>query len=126
MESAWYARVSTTRQQPQQTIAPQLRRLRDYVTTHPDWHVAAEPIYRDDGYSGAQRNRPGLARLRDWAAMAAFACVLITAPARFARNDVHQMLLVDALPRRGGRVDCIERPMRAAPPIHGCCQCALP
>jgi hypothetical protein len=49
MEIALYARVSTTRQQQQQTIEHQLRRLRDYVVTHPDWHVADEHIYRDEG-----------------------------------------------------------------------------
>jgi GrpB-like predicted nucleotidyltransferase (UPF0157 family) len=49
MEVALYARVSTTRQQQHQTIAQQLSRLRDDVTTHPDWSVADEHIYRDDG-----------------------------------------------------------------------------
>ena len=44
MEVALYTRVSTPRQQQQQTIEQQLRRLRDYVTTHPDWHVADEHI----------------------------------------------------------------------------------
>jgi len=37
MEVALYARVSTTRQQQPQTIEQQLRRLRAYVATHPDW-----------------------------------------------------------------------------------------
>ena len=82
MEVALYARVSTTRQHQHQTIEQQLSRLRDDVTTHPDWSVADEHIYRDDGYSGAKLNRPGLDRLRDRAAMAAFECVLITAPDR--------------------------------------------
>jgi site-specific DNA recombinase len=94
MEVALYVRVSTTRQQQHQTIDQQLSRLHDYVATHPDWYVADEHIYRDDGYSGATLKRPGLDRLRDRAAMAAFACVLITAPDRLARNYVHQMLLV--------------------------------
>jgi site-specific DNA recombinase len=82
MEVALYARVSTPRQQQQQTIEHQLRRLCDHVATHPEWHVAEEHISRDEGYSGAQLNRPGLDRLRDRAAMAAFECVLITAPDR--------------------------------------------
>jgi site-specific DNA recombinase len=86
MEVALYARVSTPRQQQQQTIEHQLSRLRDYGGTHPEWHIADEHISRDEGYSGAKLNRPGLDRLRDRAAMAAFACVLITAPDRFARN----------------------------------------
>ena len=86
MEVALYARVSTTRQQQHQTIEQPLSRLRAYVATHPDWSVADEHIYRDDGSSGATRTRPGLDRLRDRAAMAAFECVLITAPDRLARN----------------------------------------
>jgi len=92
MEVALYARVSTTRQQQHQTIEQPLSRLRAYVATHPDWSVADEHIYRDDGYSGATLKRPGLDRLRDRVAMAAVEGVLITAPERFARNDVHQML----------------------------------
>jgi len=115
MEVAFYVRVSTSRQQQQQTIDQQLSRLRDYVVTHPDWHVAEEHIYRDDGYSGATLNRPGLDRLRDRAAMAAFECILITAPDRLARNYVHQMLLVDELTQRGCRVEFVERPMSDDP-----------
>ena len=115
MEVALYARVSTTRQQQHQTIEQQLSRLRDYVATHPDWSVADEHIYRDDGYSGATLKRPGLDRLRDRVAMAAVECVLITAPDRLARNYVHQMLLVDELTQRGCRVELVERPMRDDP-----------
>jgi site-specific DNA recombinase len=118
MEVALYVRVSTTRQQQHQTIEQQLSRLRDYVVTHPDWYVADEHIYRDDGYSGATLRRPGLDRLRDRAAMAAFECVLITAPDRLARNYVHQMLLVDELTQRGCRVEFVERPMNDDPHDH--------
>jgi site-specific DNA recombinase len=115
MEVALYVRGSTSRQQQQQTIDQQLSRLRDYVATHPDWYVAEEHIYRDDGYSGATLNRPGLDRLRDRAAMAAFECILSTAPDRLARNYVHQMLLVDELTQRGCRVEFVERPMSDDP-----------
>jgi site-specific DNA recombinase len=115
MAVALYARVSTPRQQQQQTIEHQLRRLRDYVATPPEWHIADEHIYRDDAYSGAKLNRPGLDCLRDRAAMAAFACVVITAPDRLARNYVHQMLLVDERTQRGCRVEFVERPMSDDP-----------
>jgi site-specific DNA recombinase len=54
MEVALYVRVSTSRQQQQQTIEQQLSRLRDYVATQPEWRIADEHIYRDDGYSGGQ------------------------------------------------------------------------
>jgi site-specific DNA recombinase len=115
MEVALYARVSTTRQPQHQTIEQQRSRLRAYVATHPDWYGADEHIYRDDGYSGATLKRPGLDRLRDRVAMAAVDCVLLTAPDRLARNDVHQMLLVDELTQRGCRVECVERPMSDDP-----------
>jgi len=86
MEVALSVRVSTSRQQQQQTIEQQLSRLHDYVAARPDWHVAEEPIYRDDGYSGATLKRPGLDRLRDRAALAAVDCVVMPAPDRLARH----------------------------------------
>lgn len=115
MEVALYARVSTPRPQQPQTIDQQRSRLRDYVTTQPDGHVADEHIYCADGYSGATLKRPGRDRLRDRVALAALECVLITAPDRLARNYVHQMLLVDELTQRGCRVEFVERPMRNDP-----------
>ena len=63
-----------------QTIEQQLARLQEYVAMQPDWHVAEEHIYRDDGYSGATLKRPGLDRLRDRAALAAFEQVLHHGP----------------------------------------------
>jgi site-specific DNA recombinase len=62
MEVALYVRVSTNRQQQQQTIEQQYARLREHILKQPDWHLADEHIYRDDGYSGAKLNRPGLDR----------------------------------------------------------------
>src|SRR6266511_758269 len=101
MNVAIYARVSTPRQQQAQTIDQQLERLHAHVAGQPDWHLADEHIYRDDGYSGAQLNRPGLDRLRDHAAFAAFELVLITAPDRLARSFVHQVVLIDELAKHG-------------------------
>jgi site-specific DNA recombinase len=115
MEVALYVRVSTTRQQQTQTIEQPMARLREHLATHPDWHLAEEHIYRDDGYSGAKLNRPGLDRLRDRAAMAGFEWILITAPDRLARNYVHQMLLIDELAQRGCQVEFLERPMSQDP-----------
>jgi site-specific DNA recombinase len=115
MEVALYVRVSTTRQQQQQTIEQQLDRLQAHVAAHTDWHLAEEHIYRDDGYSGAKLNRPGLDRLRDRAALAAFELVVMTAPDRLARNDVHPMLLLDELAQRGCQVEFLERPMSQDP-----------
>jgi site-specific DNA recombinase len=115
MEIALYARVSTSHQQQTQTIDQQLDRLRVHVVQQEDWHLAEEHIYRDDGFSGAKLNRPGLDRLRDRAAFAAFERALITAPDRLARNYVHQMLLIDELAQRGCQVEFLDRPMSDDP-----------
>ena len=115
MEVALYVRVSTTRQQQAQTIEQQLARLREHVATQPEWHLAEEHIYRDDGYSGSRLNRPGLDRLRDRAALAVFERVLMTAPDRLARNYVHQVLLIDELAQRGCEVAFLDRPMSQDP-----------
>jgi site-specific DNA recombinase len=115
MEVALYVRVSTTRQQQAQTIEQPLARLREYVAPRPEWHLAEEHVYRDDGYSGAELNRPGLDRLRDRAALAAFERVLLTAPDRLARNDVHQVLLIEELAQRGCAVAFLDRPMSQEP-----------
>jgi DNA invertase Pin-like site-specific DNA recombinase len=44
MEVALYVRVSTNRQQQQETMAQQIACLRAHVTTQPDWHLAAEHV----------------------------------------------------------------------------------
>jgi site-specific DNA recombinase len=111
MEIALYVRVSTNRQQQAQTIEHQLERLHTSVAAPPEWHLTEEHIYRDDGYSGAKLNRPGLDCLRDRAAMAAFERVLMTAPDRLARNYVHQVLLLDERAQRGCQVEFLDRPM---------------
>ncbi len=115
METAIYVRVSTQRQQQAQTIEQQLARLRAHIAEHPDWHLAEDHIYCDNGYSGAKLNRPGLDRLRDHAALARFEQVIITAPDRLARKYVHQTLLVEELRERGCQVVFVDRPMSDDP-----------
>jgi len=82
MAVALSMRVSTSRQQQQQTMEPPRSRLHAYVALQPDGHGADAHLSRDDGSSGATLKRPGLDRLRDRAAMAACAGVLMTAPDR--------------------------------------------
>ena len=85
MSTAIYVRVSTERQTLAQTIEQQIDRLTAHVqaqgeTLHP------EDIFRDDGYSGATLNRPGLDRLRDRVKEATIDRGLIASPDRLARN----------------------------------------
>ncbi len=114
MRVAIYARVSTARQAQAQTIEQQLTSLHSFAQQH-SWTLTEEHIYRDDGFSGASLNRPGLDHLRDKAAQAAFDAVLITAPDRLARNYVHQVLLIEELEGRGCQVLFSDRPMSHDP-----------
>jgi site-specific DNA recombinase len=114
MRAAIYARVSTPRQVQAQTIEEQLNRLRQFVQHH-GWTLEATHVFRDDGFSGATLNRPGLDDLRDHAVMADFDVVVITAPDRLARRYVHQVLLLEELEQRGCRVEFVERPMSRDP-----------
>ena len=89
MSLAIYVRVSTQRQAQTQTIEQQLERLQAHIRNQ-GWELAVDHVFRDDGYSGASLNRPGLDRLRDAVRAAEVDRVLITDPDRLARNDVHQ------------------------------------
>ena len=79
MRAAIYVRVSTPRQAQTHTIKQQITRLHAHVEAQ-GWILEPEHIYRDDGYSGAKLNRPGLDSLRDRAALAEFDLVLIAEP----------------------------------------------
>jgi site-specific DNA recombinase len=114
MSIAVYVRVSTQRQAQAQTIEQQLARLRVHCQTQ-GWSWHEEDVLRDDGYSGSVLKRPGLDRLRERAAQAAFDRVLITAPDRLARKYVHQVLLIEELERAGCLVQFLERPMSQDP-----------
>ena len=114
MHVAIYARVSTQRQTETQTTEQQLDRLRAHAEGQ-GWSVAADRVFRDDGYSGASLKRPGLDRLRDVAASARLDRILITEPDRLARNFVHQMLLVEELQKHGAEVAFLDRPMSRDP-----------
>jgi site-specific DNA recombinase len=114
MRVALYARVSTPRQGQSQNIEQQLSRLEAYVHER-EWQVAPQHIYRDEGYSGASLNRPGLDALRDAVALADLDLVVITAPDRLARRNLHQALVIEELEQRGCRVEFFERPMSDDP-----------
>jgi site-specific DNA recombinase len=114
MRVAVYVRVSTQRQVQSQSIEQQLTRLRTYVEQQ-GWRLLDEHIFRDDGYSGSSLKRPGLDRLRDRAAAAAFDRILVTTPDRLARKYVHQVLLIEELEGKGTQVEFLDHPMSQDP-----------
>jgi site-specific DNA recombinase len=116
---AAYARVSTDRQDREQTIDSQVDALRRAAEQR-GWHLAADLICRDDGRTGTTLARPGLDRLRDLVAEGTCAAVLVCSPDRLARNFAHQVLVIDEFRRVGCEVvflnhafgDSPEQPMR--------------
>ena len=114
MRTAIYVRVSTQRQVQSQSVDQQLASLRHHIERQ-GWTLLADHIFRDDGYSGSTLKRPGLDRLRDRAAAAAFDRILVTSPDRLARKDVHQVLLIDALEHYGCQVEFLDRPRSQDP-----------
>ncbi len=84
---AIYARVSTT----DQTTENQLLDLRQYCS-HRGWNVVQE--FKDDGFSGAQKDRPALNQLMAFVRARHCDRVLVWRFDRFARSSTH---LVNAL-----------------------------
>jgi site-specific DNA recombinase len=114
MPGALDGRVSTRLQTQTPTIDQQIERLCADSDAQ-GWHLPEPHIFRADGYSGASLRRPGLDRRRDYVAAAQFEKILVTDPARLARHDVHQVLLLEALQKNGCPVECLDRPMSQDP-----------
>ena len=103
------ARVSTDRQDREQTIDSQIDALRRAAEQR-GWHFVAgqhladDLICRDDGRTGTTLARPGLDRLRDLVAEGTCAAVLVCSPDRLARNFAYQVLVMDEFRRAGCEV----------------------
>jgi site-specific DNA recombinase len=114
MRTAAYARVSTPNQVQTQSIEQQLDRLRAHAQRE-GWELRPENVFRDDGFSGASLNRPGLDALRDRAKAGEVDQVLIITPDRLARKYVHQALLLEEFEQLGCPIVFLDRPMSHDP-----------
>jgi hypothetical protein len=117
---AIYARVSSTRQKKDQTIASQTAALRAHAAKlHHE--LPAEWVFEDEGHSGATLLRPALERLRDLVAEVGVDVVLCYSPDRLARKFAYQALLIEEFARAGTRVEFTRGPARRQPrgPVAG-------
>ena len=114
MRAAVYARVSTERQERQQTIESQLTALRAWVVEQ-GHDLAAEHVFRDEGYSGARLDRPGLDTLRDAVRDGAIEIIAVLTPDRLARKYAYQVLLLEELRRAGCAVVFLHHPISDDP-----------
>jgi site-specific DNA recombinase len=91
---ATYARVSTDRQEKEETIQSQIASIKQYAKDNGHTIVKA---YKDDGWSGTILARPGLDDLRDDATKKIWEAVVLYDPDRLARKYSYQELVTDEL-----------------------------
>lgn len=108
MHAAVYARVSTERQERQQTIDSQLVALRAWAESN-GHDLNDSHVFRDEGYSGARLDRPGLDALRDAVRDGEVDIVAVLAPDRLARRYAYQVLLLEEFRRVGCAVAFLNR-----------------
>src|ERR687889_714164 len=114
MHVAIYARVSTERQERQQTIDSQLAALRAWAAGEAR-DLDEDHAFRDEGYSGARLDRPGLDALRDAVRDGAVELVAVLSPDRLARRYAYQVLLMEDFRRAGCEVVFLHRPISDDP-----------
>src|ERR687886_3023283 len=114
MRAAIYARVSTERQERQQTIGSQVSALRDWAGAQ--GHVLAEAhLFRDEGFSGSRLDRPALDALRDAIRDGAIDVVAVFSPDRLARKYAYQVLLIEEFRRAGCEIVFVQHPLGSSP-----------
>jgi len=101
--AALYARVSTEKQEREDTVASQVDLLHQAAAAS-GYDIAPTSVFIDEGVSGARLDRPALDRLRDLAAEGAFEVLLVTVPDRLAHRYAYQVLLVEEFTRCGCEV----------------------
>ena len=104
---AIYARVSTGRQENEETIKNQLMVVQDLAKKN-NWLIVKE--YIDDGWSGDILARPELDKLREDAKKKIWEAVLMYDPDRLARRYSYQELVMDELVEAGIEVIFITVP----------------
>jgi len=112
--AAIYARVSSTRQKEQDTIASQTAAVRTFAEQQA-LEVCDEWTFEDEGVSGATLVRPALDRLRDLVAQVPVEVVLVYSPDRLARRYAYQALLIEEFARAGTEVRFVNAPAGDTP-----------
>ncbi len=114
-QAALYARVSTSQQEEQGTIASQVTALKARITQD-GCHLDPAHQFCDDGVSGSFLARPGLDRLRDLASEFSFEVLYMLSPDRLARRYAHQCVVLDELARWGIEIIFLNQPVTGDSP----------
>ncbi len=98
--TALYARVSTGRQEKEETIDSQLAEVKERIKQ--DGNVLHEScIFVDDGWSGELLMRPALDTMRDAAARKEFEILYVYDRGRLSRKFAYQEVIIDELKDKG-------------------------
>lgn len=117
MRAAVYARVSTDKQAEKYGIPSQTEALRERCLER-DWTLVLDgdrDAFVDDGYSGAELDRPALNRLRQAAREGRVDVVLVYDPDRLSRKLYHQMILAEEFEKQGIKLEFITQDMGTSP-----------
>ncbi len=102
-----YARVSSQRQEQEQTIETQLLAIKDFAKLN---NLTIVKEYKDDGWSGTILARPALDELRLDAKNKIWEGVIVYDPDRVARKYSYQALVIDELEEAGLKVLFVTTP----------------
>ena len=102
-----YARVSSQRQELEQTIETQLLAIRDFAKAN---NLTIVKEYKDDGWSGTILARPALDELRLDAKNKLWEGIIVYDPDRLARKYSYQALVIDELEETGLKVLFVTTP----------------
>lgn len=100
---AIYARVSTARQEQDETITAQISAIRDRLTSE-NLSIDESSIFTDEGYSGSLLERPALDRLKEAVRDNLYDYVYMYDYGRLSRNLSDLLLLKDDLERLNTKV----------------------
>jgi site-specific DNA recombinase len=117
MRAALYARVSTDKQAEKYGIPSQIEELKKRclekeLTTVMD---GDKDTFIDDGYSGAELDRPALNHLRQAVREGRVDVVLAYDPDRLSRKLYHQMILAEEFEKQGIKLEFVTQDMGDSP-----------
>lgn len=96
MIAALYARVSTAKQEEQETIDSQVEEIKKRIQEDENI-LPSENIFADDGWTGEMLQRPGLDAMRDAAMAGAFQVLYVYDRGRLSRVFAYQEIILEEI-----------------------------
>ena len=100
---ALYARVSSSKQEKENTIMSQIEALKTRISQD-GFTLLEDKQFIDNGYSGSNLVRPALEKLRDQIAACNIDKVYIHSPDRLSRKYAYQMILTEEFEKQGAEI----------------------